>query len=125
MEIRLDVIEHHYDDQQHTNNYIIKGHIPLYALRLEDINLWYKKFLKDLKSYSDYNTEAFEMKYPEHIRGTVYDGIEKYVVENLDIKDILRHFVDSNAVLEVIDSSTHLYSGTLGFEVEVVNKHPF
>ena len=48
--------------------------------------------MKDLKSLSDYGTEAFELAYPEETRGTVLDAIEKYVVETLDLKEILKNF---------------------------------
>ena len=105
--------------------YVINGYVPLYSIDMDELNKWYKKWLKDLKSFSDYGTEAFELSYPEQTRGTVLDAIEKYVVETLDLKEILKNFSYGNDSFKIVHRTTHLYSASIGFEIEVGDVAPF
>ena len=105
--------------------YVINGYVPLYSIDMDELNKWYKKWLKDLKSFSDYGTEAFELAYPEQTRGTVLDAIEKYVVETLDLKEILKNFSYGNDSFKIVHRTTHLYSVSIGFELEIGDVAPF
>ena len=113
---------------QETNSqeakYIINGYVPLYSIDMAEMNKWYKKWLKDLKNYDNYGTEDFELNYPEQTRGTVLDAIEKYVVETLDITEILKNFTHYHKFV-IVHSSTYLYSATIGFELEISDVAPF
>ena len=105
--------------------YVINGYVPLYSVDMDELNKWYKKWLKDLEKFDDYNTEMFELEYPEATRGTVLDAIEKYVVETLDLKDILKNFSNGFDSFKIVHSHTHLYSVSIGFEIEVGDVAPF
>ena len=105
--------------------YVINGYVPLYSVDMDELNKWYKKWLKDLEKFDDYNTEMFELEYPESTRGTVMDAIEKYVVETLDLKDILKNFSNGFDNFKIVHSHTHLYSVSIGFEIEVGDVAPF
>ena len=105
--------------------YLINGYVPLYSVDMDELSKWYKKWLKDLEKFDDYNTEMFELQYPEQTRGTVLDAIEKYVVETLDLKDILKNFSYGNDSFKIVHRTTHLYSASIGFELEVGDVAPF
>ena len=105
--------------------YVINGYVPLYSVNMQELDKWYKKWLKDLKTFDDYGTEMFELAYPEMTRGTVLDAIEKYVVETLDLKEILKNFTYGNDSFKIVHRTTHLYSASIGFELEVGDVAPF
>jgi len=105
--------------------YVINGYVPLYSVDMDTLTKWYKTWLKDLTKYSDYGTEAFELSYPEQTRGTVLDAIEKYVVETLDLKEILKNFSFGGGSYKKVAVTTHLYSSSIGFEIEIGDVAPF
>ena len=105
-------------------NYVIKGHVPLYSIDMVDVNKWYTKWLKDLEKLDEYGTEYFENLYPENIRGSALDAIENYVLENLDLKDLLSSFTHFNS-FKTVHSYTYLHSASMGFELEIAHVAPF
>ncbi len=104
--------------------YLIKGSVPLYSIDMVELNKWYTKWLKDLTKLDNYGTEYFETIYPEQIRGSALDAIENFILENLDLKDLLSSF-SFYSDFKIVWSSTYLYSASVGFELEIADVAPF
>ena len=112
------------DVNSEDTKYIIKGSVPLYSIDMVELNKWYTKWLKDLKKLENYGTEYFETIYPEQIRGSALDAIENFILENLDLKDLLGSF-SFYSEFKIVWSSTYLYSASVGFELEIADVAPF
>lgn len=106
-------------------HFIVKGNAHLYHIQIEEVNKWYKNYLKELSKADDFGTEDFENFYPEEHRGTIVDAIEKYVIENVDCTKHLESFITPFTNLKRVQTWSHTVGHLMEFEITFVDGAPF